>query len=113
MYCINPSPSSPSYVQVYTPICTSGRFDVVDSVAVQLEHVGRVGLALLVAADGEGVLRHLDQDKVAPLPLLPYRLPHGVHIPAGREISANERTVQCGVDQSEASVHCDKSLGDF
>ena len=61
---------------------TSGRLDVVDGVAVE-PHLGRgVGLFLLVAADGEGVLRDLHEDEVPLLPLLPNRLAHGVEVTA-------------------------------
>ena len=64
------------------PPLTSGRLDVVDGVAVE-PHLGRqVGLFLLVAADGKGVLRDLHEDEVPLLPFLPNRLAHGVEVPA-------------------------------
>ena len=59
---------------------TSGGLDVVHGVAVHLEHLARLGLLLLVAADGEGVLGHLDQHEIPPLPFLPDGLAHGVHV---------------------------------
>ena len=64
---------------------TSCRLDVVYGVSVQLEHLRGVGLPLLVAADGEGVLRHLHQHEVPLLPLLPHRLPHRVHVPGVKQ----------------------------
>lgn len=60
---------------------TAGGFDVVHRVAVQLEHFRRLRLLLLVAAHGEGVLRNLNEDVVAFLPLFPDAFAPGVQVP--------------------------------
>ena len=59
---------------------TTSWFNVVHSVAIHLEHLRGVGLLLLVAADGEGVLANLNQNKITLLPLLPNCFPHSIHI---------------------------------
>lgn len=57
---------------------TTRWLDVVNGVSIELLHLRRLGLLVLVAAHGEGVLRHLHQHKVALLPLFPHALADGI-----------------------------------
>lgn len=60
---------------------TAGGLDVIDRVAIELEHFGRLRLLLFVAAHGESVLRYLDENVVAFLPLFPDAFTPCVQVP--------------------------------
>ena len=59
---------------------TTSRFNIVDSVAIHLQHLWGIWFLLFVAADGECILADLNKNKVTFLPFLPHRFPHGIHI---------------------------------
>lgn len=61
---------------------TTGRFDVVDGVSIQLEHFRWIRFLLFVAAHGESVLRYLNQHVVPLLPLFPHAFTPRVQMPA-------------------------------
>ena len=78
---------------------TAGGLDVVDRVSIELEHLGGLRLLLLVAAHGESVLRHLDKDVVAFLPLFPHAFAPRVQVPGEWKKNAIQ-DVRSSTDQS-------------
>lgn len=64
---------------------TASGLNVVDRVSVELEHLGGFRLLLFIAAHGKSVLRYLDEDIIAFLPLLPDAFAPRVQVPGKEE----------------------------
>ncbi|KAI8425588.1 hypothetical protein MSG28_011407 [Choristoneura fumiferana] len=60
---------------------------------IQLHHLGRLGLLVLVRAEGERVLAHLDEHHVAPLPFPPHVLANNVEIKITYQQSIEQQLV--------------------